>query len=46
MLTQELDDSPYLLSCSAGRYVPFISAAMLDTNDKEYYDLSGMYDLG
>ncbi|KAJ5553742.1 Peptidase S10 serine carboxypeptidase [Penicillium frequentans] len=30
----------------AGRYVPYISAAMLDQNDTEYYDLSGalMYD--
>lgn len=26
----------------AGRYVPYISAAMLDQNDTEYYDLSGM----
>lgn len=25
----------------AGRYVPYISAAMLDQKDKEYYDLSG-----
>jgi carboxypeptidase D len=25
----------------AGRYVPFISAAMLDEKDKEYYDLTG-----
>ena len=25
----------------AGRYVPYISAAMLDEKDKEYYDLSG-----
>ncbi|KAL9067164.1 MAG: hypothetical protein Q9161_007060 [Pseudevernia consocians] len=25
----------------AGRYVPYISAAMLDKKDKEYYDLSG-----
>ena len=25
----------------AGRYVPYVSAAMLDANDKEYYDLSG-----
>jgi carboxypeptidase D len=25
----------------AGRYVPYISAAMLDQDDKEYYDLSG-----
>ncbi|KAG9699739.1 serine carboxypeptidase, partial [Aureobasidium melanogenum] len=25
----------------AGRYVPYISAAMLDQNDTEYYDLSG-----
>ena len=25
----------------AGRYVPFISAAMLDEKDKEYYDLNG-----
>ncbi|TAQ90069.1 hypothetical protein B7494_g1616 [Chlorociboria aeruginascens] len=25
----------------AGRYVPYISGAMLDQNDKEYFDLSG-----
>jgi carboxypeptidase D len=25
----------------AGRYVPYISAAMLDQNDTEYFDLSG-----
>lgn len=25
----------------AGRYVPYISAAMLDQKDMEYYDLSG-----
>ena len=25
----------------AGRYVPYISAAFLDQNDKTYYDLSG-----
>ena len=25
----------------AGRYVPFISAAMLNQNDKSYFDLSG-----
>ncbi|TVY19385.1 DNA repair and recombination protein RAD54B [Lachnellula arida] len=25
----------------AGRYVPYISAAMLDRNDKEYFNLSG-----
>ncbi len=25
----------------AGRYVPYISAAMLDEKNKEYYDLSG-----
>ncbi|KAL6230866.1 hypothetical protein BDW75DRAFT_248373 [Aspergillus navahoensis] len=25
----------------AGRYVPYVSAAMLDQNDTEYYDLSG-----
>ena len=25
----------------AGRYVPYISAAMLDQNDTTYYDLSG-----
>lgn len=25
----------------AGRYVPYISAAMLDEKDKEYYDLGG-----
>ena len=25
----------------AGRYVPYVSAAMLDANDKTYYDLSG-----
>jgi carboxypeptidase D len=30
----------------AGRYVPYISAAMLDAKDREYYDLKGalMYD--
>jgi carboxypeptidase D len=30
----------------AGRYVPYVSAAMLDKKDKEYYDLSGaiLYD--
>ncbi|KAE8352258.1 Alpha/Beta hydrolase protein [Aspergillus coremiiformis] len=30
----------------AGRYVPYISAAMLDQKDKEYYDVKGalMYD--
>ncbi|KAL3470311.1 serine carboxypeptidase PepF [Aspergillus californicus] len=30
----------------AGRYVPYVSAAMLDQEDKEYYDLSGalLYD--
>ena len=30
----------------AGRYVPYVSAAMLDQDDKEHYDLSGalMYD--
>ena len=27
----------------AGRYVPYISAEMLDQNDKQYFDLSGMY---
>ena len=27
----------------AGRYVPYISAAMLDQKDKEYYDLSGKW---
>jgi carboxypeptidase D len=27
----------------AGRYVPYISAAFLDQNDTEYYDLSGEY---
>jgi len=27
----------------AGRYVPYISAAMLDEKDKTYYDLSGKY---
>ncbi len=26
----------------AGRYVPYVSAAMLDQKDNEYYDLSGM----
>lgn len=26
----------------AGRYVPYISAAMLDQNNTEYYDLSGV----
>ena len=26
---------------SAGRYVPYFSAAMLDANDKTYYDLNG-----
>jgi carboxypeptidase D len=25
----------------AGRYVPYISAAMLDKNDTEYFNLSG-----
>lgn len=25
----------------AGRYVPYISAAMLDAKDTEYYDLQG-----
>jgi carboxypeptidase D len=25
----------------AGRYVPYISAAMLDENNKEYFDLNG-----
>ena len=25
----------------AGRYVPYVFAAMLDQNDKEYYDLKG-----
>jgi hypothetical protein len=25
----------------AGRYVPYISAAMLDAKNKEYYDLNG-----
>jgi carboxypeptidase D len=25
----------------AGRYVPYISAAMLNQNDKSYFDLSG-----
>lgn len=25
----------------AGRYVPYISAAMLDEDDKEYFDLQG-----
>lgn len=29
----------------AGRYVPYISAAMLDQNDTEYYDLSGMFQI-
>ena len=31
----------------AGRYVPYISAAMLDQNDTEYYNLSGalVYDV-
>ena len=27
----------------AGRYVPYISAAMLDQNDTTYYDLSGKF---
>ncbi len=27
----------------AGRYVPYISAAMLDQNDTTYYDLSGTF---
>lgn len=27
----------------AGRYVPYISAAMLDANNTEYYDLQGKY---
>lgn len=27
----------------AGRYVPFISAAMLDEKNKEYFDLKGEY---
>lgn len=27
----------------AGRYVPYISAAMLDEKDKEYYDLQGKW---
>jgi hypothetical protein len=26
---------------SAGRYVSYFSAAMLDANDKTYYDLKG-----
>lgn len=26
----------------AGRYVPYISAEMLDQNDKQYFDLSGL----
>ena len=26
---------------SAGRYVPYFSAAMLDAKDKDYYDLRG-----
>ena len=30
----------------AGRYVPYISAAMLDEKNKEYYDLSGKTTLG
>lgn len=25
----------------AGRYVPYIAAAMLDQNDKDYYDVHG-----
>ena len=31
----------------AGRYVPYISAAFLDQNDTEYYDLKGalVYDV-
>lgn len=29
----------------AGRYVSYISAAMLDAKDKEYYDLSGAVSL-
>lgn len=27
----------------AGRYVPYISAAMLDQNDTEYYDMQGKW---
>jgi carboxypeptidase D len=27
----------------AGRYVPYISAAMLDKKDPTYFDLSGMW---
>ena len=27
----------------AGRYVPYISAAMLNEDDKEHYDLRGKY---
>ena len=27
----------------AGRYVPYISAAMLDAKDKNYYDVQGTY---
>ena len=26
----------------AGRYVPYISAQMLDQNDTKYYDISGI----
>lgn len=29
----------------AGRYVPYISAAMLDQKDKQYFDLSGGLDV-
>ena len=25
----------------AGRYIPYVSAAMIDANDTEYYDLKG-----
>ena len=28
----------------AGRYVPYIGSAMLDQNDKKYYNLSGKLD--
>jgi carboxypeptidase D len=27
----------------AGRYVPYISAAMIDKNDRTHFDLSGAY---
>lgn len=30
----------------AGRYVPYISAEMLDRKDTKYFDLSGMFQSG